>query len=130
MVCLLSFSLGPAPGTREFDWLREAEKKHARVAMIAAPSLATIALATGDDPVPWLNQQPAMTQLLFYSTAGLLESLNLRRFDPGFKLRVGETPGRLLDTAPNRTNLDVLEDNVGRLAMLGVTSNLLSSLLN
>ena len=99
-------------------WLREAEKKHGRVALLAVPSLATIAMATGNDPVPWLNSQPIETQIVFYSTAGLLESFNLRRFDKGFRLKDDEEPGKLLDRIQVSTEVNSLEDNAGRVAML------------
>lgn len=111
-----------------FAWMREAEKKHARAAMVALPSLALIASATGGDPVPWLNSQPAATQLFFYSSAGILETLNLRRVGEGFALKEGEVPGRTLPWVPEvPTSLDALEDTVGRTAMIVVAATLASS---
>lgn len=109
-------------------WIKEAEKKHARVALLAAPSLALIALATGDDPTGWLNAQPLSTQIPFYGTATMLETLNLRRFDKGFTLKEGEIPGKLLPIDASET-LEGMEDNLGRLAMIGVTGVLLSSVV-
>lgn len=99
-------------------WMKEAEKKHARVALLAVPSLMTIAQATGEDPVAFLNSQPVATQLAFYSSAALLESLNLRRFgkDP-FTLKDDEEPGKLLPLAAS-PNLHAVEDWTGRIAML------------
>lgn len=119
--------LAPSVGTPEFKWLREAEKKHARVALVAAPSLALLAMATGDDPVPWLNHQPISTQLAFYSAAGVLESLNLRRLDKGFKLKEGEEPGRLLPIRSELASLNLVEDVAGRACMLGVAATLCAS---
>lgn len=121
-----SFSL-PKAGTPQFTWLQEAEKKHGRAALVAAPSLAILAMATGDDPVPWLNHQPVETQLAFYSVMGLLESFNLRRIDKGFTLKEGEVPGRLLPITSDITTLNVIEDVAGRACMLGVAATLASS---
>lgn len=95
----------------------EAEKKHGRVALLAVPSLMTIAAMTGEDPVQFLNQQPVATQLCFYSAAGLLETLNLKRFDAGFKLKDGEEPGKLLPLRASE-KLHNIEDWSGRVAML------------
>lgn len=130
VVCTLfasvdAFTLVPTPGTPRYTWLREAEKKHGRVALLAAPSLAVIALATGQDPVPWLNAQPVATQLVFYSLAGGAEAFNLRRLDKGFKLKPGEVPGRLLPvTNATVANLEGLEDGAGRIAMLATAMTL------
>ena len=122
-------NVAPMTGTKDYMWRREAEKKHARVALLAAPSLAIIAVATGDDPCMWLNSQPLSTQLPFYGTAALLEILNLRRIDEGFTLKDGEVPGRLLPIKSDISTLETIEDNLGRLAMIGVASILTSSLL-
>ena len=122
--------LSPKVGTPQYTWLREAEKKHSRAALVAAPSLAIIAIATGDDPIPWLNHQPLNTQLSFYSVAGLLESFNLRRIGTGFTLKEGEDPGRLLPITSDTPRLDSLEDAAGRVAMLGVAITMTSSLVN
>ena len=109
-------------------WMREAEKKHARAAMVALPSLMLIASATGEDPVPWLNAQPAATQLGFYAAVGTLEALNLRRLDRGFALKPGEIPGRVLPWADADAALHTIEDEVGRVAMLATAGVLLGSL--
>lgn len=106
------------PGTSRFDWYREAEKKHARVALLAAPSLAILSAVT-PHPVQWLNEQPVETQLTFYSVAAVLETVNLRRIERGIKLRDGETPGRVFPFLPEPSEtLDALEDGAGRVAML------------
>jgi hypothetical protein len=99
------------------SWAREAEKKHGRVAMVAVPTLLAIHMATGEDPVRFLNAQPASTQLTFYALAGTLESLNLRRFDRGFALKPDAEPGKLLPVdAPAQWRR--AEDQAGRVAML------------
>lgn len=110
-------------------WLREAEKKHARVALLAVPTLVAIGAATGDDPVGWLNQQPAATQLLFYATAGVLESYNLRRFDAGFTLKPSEEPGKLLPVSAS-PEWDVAEDVAGRTAMVAAAGFFAHTLLS
>lgn len=114
----------PDPGS---PWTREAEKKHGRVAMLAFPALATLSSVTGSDPVVWLNHQPAATQILAYSLAGTLESLNLARLGKGFSLREGETPGKLVPWDVN-PDLEVAEDVVGRVAMLATVPYFVNSL--
>lgn len=129
LLATTAFQFTPTPGTSEYAWLREAEKKHSRVALLAVPALATIAVSTGQDPVPWLNEQPITTQLIFYSAAGLIESINLRRFDKGFTLKQGEIPGRVLPVTPPAKTLDAFEDASGRVAMLAVAATLARSVL-
>ena len=114
--------------TTTSPWVREAEKKHGRVAMLAVPSLALLAMLNdGADPVPWLNAQPESTQLVFYASAAALESLNLRRFEDLFALKPGEEPGKLLPVEASETWHNA-EDYVGRVSMLVATSILASSL--
>ena len=120
----VALQLSPA----RLDWLREAEKKHGRVAMAALPALATIASVTGEDPLPWLNSQPAASQLVFYSAAGLLETVNLKRFGKGFTLKPGETPGRVIPFLNASENLQFVEDVSGRVAMLATAAMLASAL--
>lgn len=108
----------PSAGSKEFQWLREAEKKHARVALLAAPSLAAISAATGGaDPVPWLNAQPASTQLIFYASAAFVETVNLRRLEGLFSLKDDEEPGKLLPVEASEP-WHTAEDGAGRVAML------------
>lgn len=122
----IAFNPQPNLSPKRLAWLQEAEKKHTRVALLALPSLATIALTTGEDPVRWLNTQSALDQLVFYSVAGILESFNLRRLDKGFTLKEGESPGRLL---PGDTPaLDAIENGAGRIAMLIVTAVMTASI--
>lgn len=82
-------------------WIKEAELKHGRVAMLALPSLVALSSAyPGVDPVGWLNARPVGDQLLFYSFAGVLESFNLRRIDKGLCLKKEEVPGKVLPFVP------------------------------
>lgn len=114
-------------------WLREAEKKHARVALVALPSLAAIAAATHANPVPWLSAQPADVQLTFYAAAGIVESAtSVPRvaWGDGWTLRDGAVPGQLFSDTPPRTTpsvLDAAEDAAGRVAMLAVAGIMASS---
>ena len=126
-VAAFSFPSVPKVDTPQYKWLQEAEKKHGRAALVAAPSLAIIAMATGEDPVPWLNHQPAATQLTFYSVVGILESFNLRRIDQGFTLKSDEKPGRLLPIRSDLPGLNKTEDYAGRVAMLIAAATIASS---
>lgn len=109
----------PKKSIVDYKWLLEAEKKHGRVAMIAVPTLARIAMTTGTDPVTWLNHQPIESQLIFYSVSGILETFNLRRFGKGFTLKEDETPGKLFKGATTPSlGLEFVENNAGRIAML------------
>lgn len=124
-----SLQMSPTKGTKDYAWLREAEKKHSRVALLALPTLAAISIVTGEDPVPWLNSQPASDQIAVYSVAAMLESVNLRRMDKGFTLKDGEEPGKILPVTNVPDGLDGLEDALGRVAMLMATSALIGSAL-
>ena len=111
------------------SWVREAEKKHSRVAILAVPTLAGIYAATGgSDPIQWLNHQDAAAQISFYSVAGVLESVNLRRLGPGFRLRKGEEPGKVLPVKASVT-WHALEDATGRIAMLTAAGIFVLSIL-
>ena len=110
------------------NWLKEAEKKHGRVAILSIPALIAISGSNhGIDPVPWLNSQPVDTQLFFYSTAGVFEAFNLRRFGKGFTLKEGEVPGKLFNVTA-RPNLELVENVVGRAAMVISAGILFTSL--
>ena len=123
--CAAGFDLSPA----RLGWMREAEKKHGRVALLALPSLAAVSALADAEPVSWLNAQPAAVQLSFYSTAAALESLNLRRLGRGFVLRDDAKPGKVLPVGDVDPNLDAIEDVAGRAAMLLAASTLVESLL-
>ena len=123
----MAFTSPKLPAVVSSNWLREAEKKHSRVALLAVPSLLAIRAATGDDPVGWLNQQPVASQLIFYATAGILESYNLRRFD-GLDLKADQLPGKLLPFEAS-AEWHAAEDGAGRAAMLLATGFLVHTLL-
>lgn len=112
-------SLRSPPKSPPFSrgWAKESEKKHGRVALLAVPSLIAISTITSENPFLFLNNQPVETQLISYSIAGLLETLNLFRFERGFNLKRGELPGKLLPFNASKT-FEEVEDWSGRVAML------------
>lgn len=111
------------------DFVREAEKKHGRVALLALPTLAALPLLTGDpEPASYLLRQPAEVQLTFFSAGGLLESCALARLGPGFSLKPGVVPGVVPPLRAPTPALDAAEDALGRGAMLATTAMLALSL--
>lgn len=111
----------------EASFLREAEKKHARVAMLALPTLLALQAAGVDSPAGWLASQPVDTQIDFFSGAGVVESaLTLPRYRKGFRLREGVYPGGIFRTEEAPPAADLAEDLVGRASMLAATVFLLS----
>lgn len=127
------FSTPPRPPTKSMtmaapsaDFVRDAEKKHARVALLALPTLGAIYALTGDNPVPYLSKQPVALQAEFFSVATILESLSLRRFGPRFSLKDGIVPGNFGPLPlPTNKKLDDLEDASGRIAMLAISATVL-----
>lgn len=135
MVALLLTTPRPVVGlllsSDTHRWLREAELKHGRVAMLAIPTLALLASdpTTSQAPVDWLNAQPASTQLTFYAVAATLEAANLRRFESApsplpWRLKDDATPGQLLRAGRRRSPsvVDDVEVAIGRAAMLVAAS--------
>jgi hypothetical protein len=122
LVGVHSYNVGPFSSS----WISEAEKKHARTAMLAVPTLLSLGTIT-DHPVQWLNSQPVETQVSVYAAAAVLESVNLARHDYGFALKEGESPGNVLGRNPT-TELSAIEDGVGRMAMLGATALLIQAI--
>ena len=132
VLCLVLFgsvagySLPPRlpPQIPSEGFVREAEKKHARTALLALPTLATIYGATGHNPVTYLSEQSADVQAGFFVVAGLMETVGLSRLAPGFGLADGVEPGNWgVETVDPQ--LDELEDGLGRVAMLATTLTML-----
>lgn len=115
--------LTPNGGTPSLGFLKEAEKKHARVAMLALPTLGAIAAATGDNPLPFLSHQDESVQLAFFSLAGVLEGFTFARLGPNFSLQPGVAPGRYLDVLYDAA-AESVEVNVGRAAMLATATTM------
>ena len=115
-----------APSVPSAEFVRDAEKKHGRVALLALPTLGAIYALTGDNPVTYLSKQPAALQAEFFSVATVLESLSLRRFGPKFSLKDGIVPGNFAPlTPPTDKKLDSLEHASGRIAMLATAATML-----
>ena len=110
------------------EFVRDAEKKHGRVALLALPTLGAIAQLTGENPVTYLSNQPVNTQLEFFAIAAAFESLTLRRLGPQFSLKKNVVPGNIYPFSPN-AKLDTLEDWAGRCAMLATTAIMLGWLV-
>lgn len=123
VVCIMavaaqSFSTPPLDKPFGGSWIKEAEKKHGRAAMVALPTLALLVANGVNDPVNWLNVQPAETQLAFYSLCGALESINLRRMDYPFKMKPDAEPGQVIpNRLPPLSLLAKTEDAASRMAM-------------
>ena len=111
-------------------FVREAEKKHGRVALLAFPTLATIYALTGENPVPYLSNQPVSTQVEFFTGAALLESLSLARLGPNFSLKDELVPGNFPPLSLPNKPADDFEDAAGRVAMLATTAVLSYGFLN
>lgn len=111
-------------------YLRETEKKHARVAMLAVPALLVLGAQGVDAPVSWLSHQPLDAQLEFFSAAGVLEAwATLPRYQARLRLKDTVEPGNFLPAAWRVPEpLDRAEDMVGRAAMLCASTLMLSEL--
>tara|TARA_E500000178_G_C16626419_1_gene575659 strand:- start:61 stop:483 length:423 start_codon:yes stop_codon:yes gene_type:complete len=101
-------------------FIRDSEKKHGRIALLALPTLSTIASVTGENSVTWLSNQPMETQLIFFSVVGALETVYLTRFKDKFDLKDEVIPGNFPPLPVPKSNVDFIEDTLGRLAMLSV----------
>lgn len=110
------------------NFVRDAEIKHGRTALLALPALAAISSLTGENPVTYLSSQSLDTQVNFFTAAGLVEAGYLSRFGPKFSLKEGVEPGKFVSNIVPDKNLVFLEDVAGRAAMLGVSAYMLSNL--
>jgi hypothetical protein len=105
-------------------FVREAEFKHARAALLAVPTLGIMSTMGVEEPVKWLSSQPVDTQLVFFSTAAVLESASLVRLGPNFSLKNGLVPGDFFN-GDDKVSTD-LELMSGRVAMLVAAGMLVS----
>lgn len=110
-------------------FIAEAEFKHARVAMVAVPSLALISALTTHDPVTFLSDQPIDVQLACFAGFGTLEAASLSRLGPLFTLRPDVTPGVFPPLSPSSQKLIDAELQTGRVAMLAVAGFMFEDLL-
>ena len=116
----------PPRTTLDPRWLREAEYKHARIALLALPAL----VALGDDSVHWLGSQPPLTQEIFFATAGVLEStVMLPRFEAGFRLKDDVVPGEFPPLgSSSSTAVRAFELVAGRAAMMAAAAVMVGQL--
>ena len=134
VVIIISFLQTAACWKTDMTWLREAEKKHSRVALLALPTLFALKQSGIDDPVSFLSSQPVSTQIDFFAVSGVLEAgISLPRFENFFDLRKGLEPGNIINKN-QKTQLDVdldrSETGLGRLAMVCTFVWLLTSLVS
>lgn len=119
LVCALHISSAWRTDPR---WLKEAEKKHSRVALLALPTLFALKHAGVEDPPSFLASQPIATQIDFFSAAGLLEAgVSLPRLRNWFELRPDFEPGNITGDVIKTDlakALDKAETGLGRLAMI------------
>jgi hypothetical protein len=128
-LCVCAFvPLTPNGGVPSAAFVREAEIKHGRVAMLALPTLAAIAAATGDDPVRFLSHQPADVQAAVFAGAGALEGVTFARLGPEFSLKDGVVPGALW-RVPHTPAAVRAEDLAGRAAMVAAAAAIAGSLV-
>ncbi len=106
-------------------FVREAELKHARVALLAVPTLGIMSSMGIEEPVKWLSTQPLDTQLGFFSTSALVESASLARLGPKFSLKDGLVPGNFFNDKNVTVDLELMS---GRVAMLAAAGILVSGL--
>ena len=107
-------------------FVREAEQKHGRVALLALPTLAwalpTLAgVESASDAAAWLSRQPADVQLMAFAAAGVVEAATtLPRLGPRpFALKPGAVPGHVPPLPlPASARVEAVEDAAGRAAML------------
>jgi hypothetical protein len=104
-------------------FVREAELKHARVALLAVPTLGIMSSMGIEEPVKWLSTQPLDTQLGFFSTAALVESASLARLGPNFSLKDGLVPGNFFNDKNVTVDLELMSGRVAMLAAAGILAS-------
>lgn len=128
-VAMLLLACGANAFRVRAPWKQEVEKKHGRVAMLAVPALIALGAGGVEEPVRWLSQQPIDAQAGFFAAAGVLEAAtSLPRLEYNFTLKEGVVPGVYPPLGPPDTQIDQVETNVGRLAMITAASMLAENL--
>ena len=117
--------VAPAPNSRpkipSDDFVKDAEIKHGRVALVSGAVLASLASAGIEHPTAALSQSPLDAQLMFFSAIGVAEAATyLPRLSYKFSLRDGVVPGELIPRVKAEPWLARLELNVSRVAMMTV----------
>lgn len=120
---------GPRPSNIPSDaFVRDAEFKHGRVALVSGAVLSVLSEHGFAHPTAALAQAPVATQLLFFSALGVVEALvYLPRLSYTFSLKPGVVPGRVLPKNVVSTNalVEELELTAARGAMLFVLAYML-----
>jgi hypothetical protein len=81
VVIIISLLQTGACWKSDMTWLKAAEKKHSRVALLALPTLFALTQSGIDDPVSFLSSQPVSTHIDFFTISGILEAgISLPRF--------------------------------------------------
>lgn len=102
-------------------YVRDAEIKHGRVALVSGAVLASLASTGIEHPTAALSQCPIDVQLMFFSLIGITEAATyLPRLSSKFSLRDGVVPGELIPLVKAGSWLTQIELNVSRVAMLSV----------
>lgn len=102
-------------------FVRDAEIKHGRVALVSGTVLASLASMGVEYPTAALSQCPIDAQLIFFSLIGMTEAVTyLPRLSSKFSLRDGVVPGELIPRVKAEPWLARFELNVSRVAMMPV----------
>jgi len=105
-------------------FVKESEFKHARVALLAVPTLGFMSTVGDiDEPVLWLSSQPVETQVSFFSLAGLLETTSLSRLDKGFSLKSSLVPGNYFSNKTLNADLELASGRAAMLIAAGLLAN-------
>ena len=100
-------------------FIKDAELKHGRVALVSGAVLAALSSAGVAHPTAALATMPLQDQLLFFSAIGVAEAATyLPRLDGMFSLKDTVFPGRLLPWASPTTGAREFELNTCRAVML------------
>ena len=111
----------PKPNIPSKDFIREAEIKHGRVALLSGGVLSGLLASGVEHPTQALESLPPMVQLMFFSAIGLAEAaVYLPRLSTGFSLKDGIEPGKMFARISATQQARDVELVVTRLAMIAV----------
>lgn len=111
----------PYPKIPSDAFVRDAEIKHGRVALVSGTVLASLASAGIEHPTAVLSQCPNDAQLVFFSAIGMAEAATyLPRLSSMFSLRDDAVPGEVIPRVKAEPWLTGVELNVSRVAMIAV----------
>ncbi len=102
-------------------FVKDAEIKHGRVALVSGAVLTALAFAGLEHPSTALAHSSIETQIEFFSAIGIAEAATyLPRLSSMFSLRDGVVPGKFIPGVNAKPGLTRIELNVSRCAMLTV----------